>query len=212
MWFVTETVSGWRDELGKPGFRRESAATMALLAAVLAGFARFVMWVESRPGVELRDPILQLFQPINLTWLTFVMIYVGLLTALLYLIRFPRACLSALQAYMAMILVRMLVMWVLPLNPPASMIVLKDPLVEFFGSGQSLTRDLFFSGHTATMFLLSLVCPHPFLKKLFVGLTMVVGVCVVAQHVHYAIDVIAAPFFAYGAFRLVGLRHLQKPC
>lgn len=210
--FVSEIVSGWREELKKSDFRKESAATVALLVVVLASFAKFVVWIESRAGVELKDPVLQWFQPINLTWPIFLMIYVGLVIALSYLIRLPKACLSAVQAYSVMITVRMLAMWALPLDPPGSMMVLKDPLVELFGSEQSLTRDLFFSGHTATMFLLSLVCPHAFLKRLFVVLTIVVGVSVLAQHVHYTIDVIAAPFFAYGAFRLIVLWHRQKAC
>ncbi len=39
----------------------------------------------------------------------------------------------------------------------ANMIILNDPLVEFFGTGQTLTKDLFFSGHTATLLILFLV-------------------------------------------------------
>jgi hypothetical protein len=33
--------------------------------------------------------------------------------------------------------------------------------------------------------------------------TVLVGLCVVLQHVHYTVDVVAAPFFAYGAYSIV---------
>ena len=51
-------------------------------------------------------------------------------------------------------------MWATPLDPPPGMIVLEDPLVQLFGgASRPLTRDLFFSGHTSTMFLLFLAVP-----------------------------------------------------
>jgi hypothetical protein len=84
------------------------------------------------------------------------------------------------------------------------MIALRDPFVDFVvGDGSVLTRDLFFSGHTSTMFLLFLTATARPLRLLFIAGTMLVGACVLLQHVHYTIDVFAAPFFAYGSYRIV---------
>jgi membrane-associated phospholipid phosphatase len=63
-----------------------------------------------------------------------------------------------------------------------------------------MTKDLFFSGHTATVFLLFLNSQTKLWKNVFLTLTILVGFCVLIQHVHYTVDVIAAPFFGYGAF------------
>jgi membrane-associated phospholipid phosphatase len=101
-----------------------------------------------------------------------------------------------------MVIFRMIAMYLLPLDPPPAMIPLQDPMVEFFGTGKLLTRDLFFSGHTSTLFLLFLVTPRGILKSLFLGCTILVAVAVLVQHVHYTIDVFAAPFFAYAAVKL----------
>jgi len=47
-------------------------------------------------------------------------------------------------------------MYSAPLDAPERLILLNDPFVQFIGSGEALTKDLFFSGHTATLFLLFL--------------------------------------------------------
>jgi hypothetical protein len=83
------------------------------------------------------------------------------------------------------------------------MIPLSDPVVEFFGSsGATLTRDLFFSGHTATLVLLGLGMPVRIFSFALFVLAGGVALCVLWQHVHYTIDILVAPLAAYGAFRV----------
>ncbi len=105
-----------------------------------------------------------------------------------------------------MVALRIAAMWATPLEAPPGMIPLEDPVVRLFGPGRLLTKDLFFSGHTSTLFLLALTVPGRGWKALFVAATAAVAVGVLVQHVHYAIDVLAAPFFAYASVRLVSRR------
>jgi hypothetical protein len=88
------------------------------------------------------------------------------------------------------------------------MIPLRDPFVEFFGINATLTRDLFFSGHTSLMMLLYLTARRQWLRHVYMMGTLTLAVCVVIQHVHYAFDVFVAPFVAYGSVRLVGHVHV----
>jgi len=92
-------------------------------------------------------------------------------------------------------------MSVTPLEAPPGMIPLDDPLVRLLGPGKLLTKDLFFSGHTATLFLLGCAVPGRRSRILFFVCTAIVGISVLWQHVHYTIDVLAAPLFAYASFR-----------
>ena len=190
-------TEAWRD----PRFRLRLVLTVPALVAVLALLARFLEFAEARPGVVLSDPVLALFPPRDLTWLTFSLIYVGLFFGIARLATEPRALVVALEAYVVMVLFRIAAMWVTPLEAPPGMIALHDPLVRLFGPGKLLTKDLFFSGHTSTLFLLALAVPGRRSKALFLGCTAAVAFCVLAQHVHYTIDVLAAPFFAYASFR-----------
>jgi hypothetical protein len=159
--------------------------------------------VERRPGAILPDPVLALLAPRDVTWPVFTLIYVGILLAVFLLVRTPVRLLLGVQAYVLMALLRIVVMWATPLDPPPGMIVLEDPLVQLFGgAAKPLTRDLFFSGHTSTMFLLFLAVPGRAAKAFFLACTASVAFLVLVQHVHYAVDVLAAPAFAYAAWRI----------
>jgi hypothetical protein len=189
----------WKDRT----FRIESIVTVLLLVAVVTGLANFLQVIEMRPGAVLNDPVLALFSPVDLTWMTFALIYGGLLLAVGILLRHPRRLMIAFQSYTAMVIVRMIAMSLTPLDPPPTMIALIDPTVSTFGTGMTPTRDLFFSGHTSTMLLLALTVPSVRWRLVFGIATFAVAACVLAQHAHYTIDVFAALFFAYGAFAAV---------
>jgi PAP2 superfamily C-terminal len=61
--------------------------------------------------------------------------------------------------------------------------------------------NFFYSGHTGFPFLLALIFwDNKFLRRLFIALTVLFGASVLLAHVHYSIDVFAAPFIVYGMF------------
>jgi len=61
--------------------------------------------------------------------------------------------------------------------------------------------NFFYSGHTAFPFLLALIFwDNKYLRYLFLFLTVFFGASVLLAHVHYSIDVFAAPFIVYGMF------------
>jgi PAP2 superfamily C-terminal len=61
--------------------------------------------------------------------------------------------------------------------------------------------NYFFSGHTGFPFLMALIFwDSAFLRRLFLFLTVFFGASVLLAHVHYSIDVFAAPFIVYGMF------------
>ncbi len=197
----------WKDFLQEKKLRVEFIITIIILSLVLFSLTNFLNFSEIRQGVVLPDPILKLFNPVNLTWLTFGLIYLSLITAIAIFLKDPTRFMLVIQAYSLMIIFRIIAMYALPLNPPENMIPLNDPFVQFFGTGKLLTKDLFFSGHTATLFLLFLFAPNKFFRNLFLICTITVAAAVILQHVHYSIDVIAAPFFTYTSYRIIILFH-----
>ncbi len=194
----------------------ELLISLVALGPVLALYARFVGWVEHRAGVVLPDPLLRLWAPRDLTWVSFFVIYAALLASAASLVRHPsRLCLT-LQSYLVMVLLRIAAMWLMPLEPPPDTLPLVDPFVRSLGPSEILTKDLFFSGHTATLVLLYWVTPRGWLKSLLLLGTVVVAGAVLIQHVHYGIDVLAAPLFTLGALAIVvrvrerlGLRDME---
>lgn len=193
----------WIEFLKDKNNRVELIITLLLLAAVLISLTNFLNYVEARQGVVLSDPIINLFSPIDLTWLIFALIYISIVAAIATLLKNPKQLLFAIQLYTLMVAIRIAAMYLLPLDPPSTMIILNDPLVEFFGTGQTLTKDLFFSGHTATLFILFLVSEKKIIKFVFLISTIAVALSVILQHVHYTIDVFAAVFFTYACYNLI---------
>ncbi len=200
----------WKPFLNSSQFKIKFLGSLIFLAVVLFAYRRFLDFAEARAGISIPDPILKLFEPIDLTWLIFGLIYLCLVVGVIILIKHPERLLLAFQTYTAIIIVRIIAMYLMPFEAPEKLIVLKDPFVEMFGSGESLTKDLFFSGHTATLFMLFLVVESKKMKYIFLASAAVVGVSIVLQHVHYVIDVFAAPFFTYACFKAVSKLGLYK--
>lgn len=192
----------WKTFLNQRENRNNFIFSIILLIIVLIILPNFLQNVEERKGFSFNDPFLSLFNPIDLTWLTFSLIYVGLIVAIIHLITKPQYLLLAVKTYAITVVFRIIVMFLLPLEPPSGMISLNDPFVQLFGSGEVLTKDLFFSGHTSTLFILFLCSKSRSLKILFLFGTIFVALSVVLQHVHYTVDVVAAPFFAYTSFHI----------
>jgi len=190
-------------------FRKENSVrlyvwTLLVLVVCVFSLSRFLIFAESRDGAVLKDPLFDMFSAVELNVPVFILIYGSLLTCIVYLaVNHPSRLIIALQSYSLLVLVRMLMMYVTPLNPPAATIDLQDPLVFIFGTGSKITKDLFFSGHTSTLFLLFLVTANRKLKYVFLVNTFLVGLSVILQKAHYSIDVFVAPFIAYGVFKFI---------
>jgi hypothetical protein len=89
---------------------------------------------------------------------------------------------------------RFISIYFVALNPPQGLVGLHDPIAELFIYGDTLpiTKDLFFSGHTATMVF---VCYYlrGIERRIALVLTGILVCLLLIQHVHYTWDILAAP-------------------
>lgn len=197
----------WGKYLHDKKFRSGFFIAAVILASVLFILTIFLKSVEARIGVGLYDPLLTLFNPVDVTWIIFIIIYGSLIAGIIFLALNPVKLIFAFQAYAVLVLLRMAAMYIVALEPPVTMIPLADPFAEYFTTGSIMTKDLFFSGHTATLFFLFLITKEKLIGNFFFAASIAIGVLVLMQHVHYSIDVFAAPFFTYGAYKLVLIIH-----
>lgn len=164
--------------------------------------AKFICAIEYRPGFAFDDPILSLFEPRDVTWLIFSILYSSVVFCFFYLLRTPKLLTLGFLGYGLLISLRIAGMYLLPLDPPKTTIPLHDPLIEYFGTTVTLTKDLFFSGHSSLMFYLFFLVPGRYLKILFLIGALIVSGGVLLQHVHYSVDVFVAPFMAYSSYAI----------
>ncbi|TRZ52002.1 hypothetical protein D4R99_03520 [bacterium] len=195
----------WEEFFGGKHSYTQFILTVVFLVAIVFSLSRFIIFVESRQGVVLDDPLFHYFKAIELNIPIFTLVYGSLIACFIHLLRYPQRLLFALQTYTLLAIVRMFAMYVTPLEPPAGTIDLADPLVFVVGTGTKITKDLFFSGHTSTLFMLFLAAKSKKMKYLFFINTVLVGAFVILQKAHYTIDVLAAVFISYGCYRIVTL-------
>jgi len=195
----------WKVELNNNKYIYQVILSFAAVIGGLMLFTRFLAFIEDRPGIILPDPILAWFAPMDISWFTFIIMYSTVAIAIISLLQSPKALILGLQSYVLMLFFRTIAMYAIPLEAPASILPLIDPMVSEVGVGKLMTKDLFFSGHTATIYIMYLVAQKRYFRYFFLAATLIIAVSVLVQHVHYSVDVIAAPFFAYCSYRIVYL-------
>ncbi len=95
-------------------------------------------------------------------------------------------------------------MYLFTLEPPIGIIPLHDPIVDIIAyGGQVFNKDLFFSGHVATLTLFVLLEERPVMKKILIFNTLIVTGLILLQRVHYTIDVLAAPLITAFVFVII---------
>jgi len=189
-------------------FNRNAAVwviTLVALAFVASTLPSFFRFIEARPGNVPPDPVIAHLAPMDLSAPIFVVLYGAILWAVLSIAGKPSVLLRALQAYLVLLLLRMISMFTFTLEPPADLIDLVDPVTQlFYPDDRPFRKDLFFSGHTATLALLAFAVPGPRIRAVLWIATFLVGAAVILQHVHWTVYVLAAPFFAWLAWRWAG--------
>jgi membrane-associated phospholipid phosphatase len=177
-------------------------AGVLLLACIAYLLPYFFSYVQHRNGMVLNDWLLKYIAPRNMSALIFLIIWGIILLVLIRAFTNTRIFVHLLWSYIFLLITRIITIWLVPLEPPVGIIELKDPMTSIFYGQPFISKDLFYSGHTATLFMMAF-CLQKRIDKLVVVIgAVVIGFLVLIQHVHYTVDVLVAPFFAYGCFLL----------
>jgi hypothetical protein len=139
------------------------------------------------------------------------LIYLSLIILLHGIASKPLSILLGLKCYLFITLLRMITMYLFTLDPPKGIIPLHDPIADVIAYGGNMfNKDLFFSGHVATLTLFILLEERAVIKKLMITNMLIVAGLILLQHVHYTIDVIAAPLIMIGVFKLTKMNFLNR--
>lgn len=195
----------WQVFFKENNYKQIFAFTLLLTLINVLFFTWFMRLNEHRRGIPFNEPFLEYILPVtDLTWYIFALTYISIALGIIIFIKHPIDFLKVLQAYNLLLFFRFLSISLVPLEPPANMIPMKDPIIETIAVYDGfIFKDLFFSGHTATLFLIGLMLKNNYLKILFFVITFTVAFMLIKQQVHYSIDVLAAPFFAYMCYYII---------
>lgn len=192
-WYIT-----WKKE----AFRKSMYGALTGLGLIILFIPYFFCEIEKRNGRVLNDRILAHLPVYNVSVFIFILLYGSLLWMAVKLFNNPVAVLTIFWGYTILSVFRMITISLVALNPPNGIIVLSDPFSVLFYHNQHVTKDLFFSGHTSIICLVTLCLPVK--NQQFKGfiLAFLMAVLLLIQHAHYAIDVLAAPVFSWISYQM----------
>ena len=154
-------------------------------------------YVEMRKGVQLEDSLLQIFPRIDFSAPIFFLLYLSMALVLITHLHKPRIILRIIEMHFVVAVVRQLCIFIVALDPPVGIIVLRDLFLEntVYPRHSPLTKDLFFSGHVASIWIYFLCAEKKWLKYYFVFATFAMTYMILSMRVHYTYDVYGAIFF-----------------
>ena len=183
----------WRNKL----FRNKLALGILTLVLLVAFLPYYFAFIEARKGIQLNDIVLNYIDSANVSVPTFIIIWSLSLWYLYKSAKDPALILLILWGLNVLFITRIISIYLVPLDPPIDLVELIDPITNQFYGAKFITKDLFFSGHTATLVCLSLCLRKRRDQLIVLSGAIIVGILVLVQHVHYTIDVIAAFVFPY---------------
>jgi hypothetical protein len=200
---LIEVRQEWQEAWLTPPFRRRLMAGIVILITLLSLLPRFFQSIERRHGLLLNDPVLRWLPSHNVSMALFIVMWAFTAYCVFRAAQTPKMFLTYLWSFIFLTAFRCLTISLVPLDPPAGLIGLVDPVSNFFyGSDKFVTKDLFFSGHTSSMFLLFLTVPGKTDKKLALAATAIVAFLLLVQHVHYTLDILGGLLFCWISYQI----------
>lgn len=195
-------IAMWKITWELSSFRMGVFFGMILLSLIAFMFPYFFQLIEERKGVVLDDYILRMLQPRDVSILIFLLLYSVIGLTIRRAVQDPAIFINFLWSYVLLCMARFLSISLVELEPPIGFVALRDPLSIVFYHTNEITKDLFFSGHTATLVLCGLCLVQKRDKIIAFSASGIMALLLLIQHVHYTIDILAAVLFSFGLWYL----------
>ncbi len=180
-------------------------AGLVMLAAAFAAHKAANSYISAMAGPTVPDLLLAWLPTVPVDYIIILGPLLFTVFSLALFIYQPRYLNFGLKALAIFVAVRSFSIILTHLGPAPGQMTLDASTPGFYWYSLlfTTTNDFFFSGHTGVPFLLALaVWPAKFWRYVSLLTSVVFGVGMLLAHLHYSIDVLAAPFMAYSLFAL----------
>lgn len=206
--FIEEVKTSWKQWWSVKNFKLHLLSTIILFGTVMYFSCLYLSIWEARNGIIIEDPLLNMLSPRDFSIPIFFIVHSSTIITFILLQKNPPLLLKAFQGYSIALLLRTISIYIVALEPPKGMIFLNDPITStFLNSVHVVTKDLFFSGHISAMCVYIYFAQNNFWKRYLMFITPILAAMILWQHVHYTLDIIAAPFFTYLSCKLIEKLH-----
>ena len=203
--FINSIRGAWSEAWKESLFRLSFSMAILSFSVFPWKAATYFQWVQQREGIVLNDFILEHIPAKNVSYPIFSIIYCTVIYLIIRLSATPKTFVWFAWAFNLETVFRFLTIYLVALNPPLGIVDLHDPVAAMFiyGENMPITKDLFFSGHTATMVFACYFLPLKKEKILVILLSLILALLLLIQHVHYSIDIVMAPLFTLLAIGII---------
>lgn len=192
----------WKETWKTTYLKQQLIIGTSIMLVVVYILPHFFSHIEKRKGTQLNDFILSWLPAHNVSVIIFACIWGMVIFTLTRALYKPKIYINYCWSLIPLCIARFISISLVALDPPKGLIPLVDPVTGLFYGNALITKDLFFSGHTATMTLLAL-CLEKKTDKIIGTIAVTIVACLLlVQHIHYTIDIFAAPFITYGCYKL----------
>jgi hypothetical protein len=178
-----------------------NALILLALATIFQYYAS--AYVDRTPGNPAVDLFLGFLPVVNLNFLIVEGALAAIALSVILVLAKPQYLLFTLKAGAIFIATRALFIAVTHIGIYPGQI---NPDVGFFDriyTGLGLEAGFFFSGHTGLPLLMALILWNKkFWRYAYIIMSIVFGIAVLFAHIHYTMDVLAAPYMTYGIFKM----------
>ena len=143
----------WGEAWQLPLFKQKLLVGLAIFITLLNVFPIFYQYIEKRNGIMNHDVFLHMIPAIDVSIPIFIVTWFMAILMILKAIKNPAVFMTFLYGFIILNIARFISISLIPFNPPHDLIPIQDPIANIFYGDTYVTKDLFFSGHTATQFL-----------------------------------------------------------
>lgn len=179
-----------------------NAIILLALAVIFQYYAS--AYVNRVPSNSVADLFLSILPVVNLNFIIVEGALCAILFSILLILAKPKYLLFVLKTAAVFIATRAVFIAVTHIGIYPGQVG-PDPtgFFDHIYTGLGLEAGFFFSGHTGLPFLMALIMwDEKFWRYAYLILSVIFGIAVLFAHVHYTMDVLAAPYMAYGIFKM----------
>lgn len=202
---------GWKEAWKSINFRRKLIVGWIFYIGILLFYPHFFIQIQKKQGELLNDYVLAFLPSVNMSAVIFSLLYLTVIYAIYKAARHPYLFLLYLWSTIFLSISRIITISFVPLEPPVGLVSLVDPVLHPFYGPNNITKDLFYSGHMGSVFLVYLILQNNKEKMVALLSTVIVGFSLLLQHIHYTVDVLSAPLFVYFVFLVAKKFTLYSP-
>lgn len=192
-----DIASAWKSSWEEKSFRVKMILVPGLFVFYSAITQKLGNYIQMRKGVLLSDPILDYIPQADYSLPIFLLLYGSITFLILTHINRPKVILRVIEMHFYVAVVRQICILLIALEPPTGIIVLRDLFLEntVYPRHSPLTKDLFFSGHVASIWIYYLCAVAKPVRTWMLFATFLMTYMILSMRVHYTFDVYGALFF-----------------